>query len=118
MPLWRETTSPDDIHGMIAARAIITAQGGATSHAAVVSRALGRPCVVGCGAEVMALAGSVVTVDGAGRVYAGALPMEAPDAADHPWLSELLAWAAEAGDNRFIAAPAVSDLAILGTAHD
>ena len=110
--LVRETTSPDDIHGMIAA------QGGATSHAAVVSRALGRPCVVGCGAEVMALAGSVVTVDGAGRVYAGALPMEAPDAADHPWLSELLAWAAEAGDNRFIAAPAVSDLAILGTAHD
>ncbi|WP_225007034.1 pyruvate, phosphate dikinase [Novosphingobium percolationis] len=115
--LARETTSPDDIHGMIAAKAIITAQGGATSHAAVVSRALGRPCVVGCGGGVMALAGQVVTVDGGGRVYAGTLPMIAPEANDHPWLSKLLAWAEAAGDTRYIAVPEAQDLAVLGTNH-
>ena len=43
------STSPDDVHGMIAAVAVVTEQGGATSHAAVVSRALDTPCVVGCG---------------------------------------------------------------------
>lgn len=115
--LARETTSPDDIHGMIAAQAIITAQGGATSHAAVVSRALGRPCVVGCGQGILALAGSVVTVDGAGRVYAGALPMVAPEPGDHPHLAKLLAWADEAGDTRFAATPDELVLAELGTDH-
>ena len=54
----RATTSPDDVHGMIAARAIITEHGGSTSHAAVVGRALGKPCVVGCGAgTLLGLAG-------------------------------------------------------------
>ena len=47
--LARPTTSPDDLHGMIAARAVVTELGGSTSHAAVVGRALGLPCVVGCG---------------------------------------------------------------------
>ena len=47
--LVRPTTSPEDLHGMIAARAVVTEQGGSTSHAAVVGRALGLPCVVGCG---------------------------------------------------------------------
>ncbi|MCP2288527.1 pyruvate, phosphate dikinase [Nocardia amikacinitolerans] len=71
--LARPTTSPDDLHGMIAARAIVTELGGATSHAALVSRELGRPCVVGCGPGVVAtLAGRVVTVDGgAGAVWLG-----------------------------------------------
>ena len=46
--LLRETTSPFDLHGMIASTGIVTARGGATSHAAVVARALGRPAVVGC----------------------------------------------------------------------
>ncbi|HZZ25900.1 MAG TPA: pyruvate, phosphate dikinase, partial [Roseiarcus sp.] len=47
--LARPTTSPDDLHGMIASRAVVTELGGSTSHAAVVGRALGLPCVVGCG---------------------------------------------------------------------
>jgi pyruvate,orthophosphate dikinase len=93
--LVRETTSPDDIHGMIAARAVVTAQGGATSHAAVVSRALGRPCVVGGGADAMALAGRLVTVDGEGRVYADRLAVRLPDEQADPTLARLIAWAAE-----------------------
>ncbi len=93
--LARETTSPDDVHGMIVARAVITEQGGATSHAAVVSRALGVPCVVGCGQGALAaLAGRTVTVDGgAGRVYDGALAVIAPSEEDDPLLRELLTWA-------------------------
>ncbi len=93
--LVRETTSPDDIHGMIAARGVVTAQGGATSHAAVVSRALGRPCVVGGGADTMALAGRLVTVDGAGRVYADRLKVRLPEEQADPTLARLTGWAAE-----------------------
>lgn len=92
--LVRATTSPDDVHGMIAACAVVTEQGGSTSHAAVVSRALGRPCVVGVGAGAVALAGQQVTVDGAtGRVYAGALATEVPHEDQHPHLARLIAWA-------------------------
>jgi pyruvate,orthophosphate dikinase len=93
--LARDTTSPDDVHGMLLARAVITEQGGATSHAAVVSRALGVPCVVGCGSGTLAgLAGRIVTVDGgAGRIYTGALPVIAPDENNEPSLGELAAWA-------------------------
>lgn len=93
--LARDTTSPDDVHGMIVAKAVITEQGGSTSHAAVVSRALGVPCVVGCGTGMLdVLKGRTVTVDGAsGRVYAGALPVLAPLEADEPLLRELIAWA-------------------------
>jgi pyruvate,orthophosphate dikinase len=91
--LIRPTTSPDDIHGMIAARAIVTAQGGATSHAAVVSRALGRPCVVGAGEALMELAGRTITVQGAGVVYAGRLASEVPDERANPYLSRLIGWA-------------------------
>jgi pyruvate, orthophosphate dikinase len=92
--LVRETTSPDDIHGMIAARGVVTAQGGATSHAAVVSRALGRPCVVGGGVEAMALAGKLITVDGEGRVYADRLAVRLPDERADPVLARLIDWAA------------------------
>ncbi len=93
--LARPTTSPNDLHGMIAACAVITEQGGTTSHAAVVSRALGRPCIVGCGAgQLTALAGRVVTVDGhAGRVYADALEVAAPDEQANERLRALAAWA-------------------------
>jgi len=81
--LVRRTTSPDDLHGMIAARAVVTELGGATSHAALVSRELGRPCVVGCGTDVVsALAGRTVTVDGgAGVVWDGEVSGTAVDAA-------------------------------------
>lgn len=94
--LVRATTSPDDVHGMIAARAVVTEQGGSTSHAAVVSRALGRPCVVGVGAGAVALAGQLVTVDGAsGKVYAGALQTEVPREDQDARLSRLIGWARE-----------------------
>jgi len=96
--LARRTTSPDDLHGMIAARAVVTEHGGATSHAAVVSRALGVPCVVGCGAgQLLALAGREVTVDAnAGNLYAGVLEVVTPDERDDARLAELTAWARSA----------------------
>jgi len=92
--LVRATTSPDDVHGMISAKAVVTEQGGSTSHAAVVSRALGRPCVVGVGPGAVARAGQQVTVDGAGGlVYAGALATEVPHERDDPQLARLIDWA-------------------------
>ena len=95
--LARATTSPEDVHGMIAAVAVVTEQGGSTSHAAVVGRALGVPCLVGCGdASVTALAGQTVTVDAnEGVVYAASLPVETPNEADDPRLAQLTTWAAE-----------------------
>ena len=87
--LARATTSPEDLHGMIAARAVATEQGGSTSHAAVVGRALGLPCAVGCGVGALAgLTGRVVTVDGRlGKVFEGALPVEKPDENDNALLA-------------------------------
>ncbi|MEJ5978893.1 pyruvate, phosphate dikinase [Novosphingobium sp. PS1R-30] len=94
--LVRATTSPDDVHGMIAAKGVVTEQGGSTSHAAVVSRALGRPCVVGVGVGAVARAGQIVTIDGAaGKVYLGALPTERPREADDAQLARLIEWARE-----------------------
>ena len=94
--LARPTTSPEDVHGMIAAAAIATELGGTTSHAAVVGRSLGKPVVVGCGeGALQALAGRAVTADGdRGLLLAGLLPLVAP-AAD-PALQTLLAWRAAA----------------------
>jgi pyruvate, orthophosphate dikinase len=115
--LVRQTTSPDDVHGMIAARAIVTAQGGATSHAAVVSRALGRPCVVGCGDGVMQLAGRQVTVDGKGQVWAGVLPMVVPSPGDNAHLAQILAWAHEQGETKFMPKPDPAALATLEADH-
>ena len=73
--LVRSATSPADVSGMLVARGIVTEVGGATSHAAVVSRELGLPAVVGCGPGTIArLRGRVVTVDGsAGDVHDGIL---------------------------------------------
>lgn len=91
--LVRVETSPEDIHGMHAARAIVTARGGMTSHAAVVARGMGRPCVCGAGdlqidteAGVFRVGGrevkkgDVITVDGAeGEVLLGEVDMQQPD---------------------------------------
>lgn len=96
-----ETTTPDDVHGMVAARATITEIGGATSHAAVVSRELGRPCLVGCGSgSVTALEGRDVTVDStSGEVLDGILETQAPANSADPDLATFTRWARHhAGD--------------------
>lgn len=94
--LVRKTTSPDDVHGMIAARGVVTEQGGSTSHAAVVSRALGRPCVVGTGAGLVDRVGQQVTIDGGeGKIFAGILPTEIPTESADPYLGKLLQWLPE-----------------------
>src|SRR6185437_14240100 len=83
----------EDIHGMHAARGILTARGGMTSHAAVVARGMGRPCVSGAGMLKIDLAagtmtvgattlkrGDVITIDGAsGQVFQGSVPMRQPE---------------------------------------
>ena len=94
--LARPTTSPEDLQGVIAARAVMTEQGGSTSHAAVVSRELGRPCVVGCGSNtVVALAGENVTVDGdSGRVWRGDLTENCGDETASDDLRKLIEWGA------------------------
>ena len=122
--LARPTTSPEDVHGMIVARAVVTEQGGSTSHAAVVGRALGRPCVVGCGAGALAgLAGQMVTVDGqAGRIYAGRLAAEIPHEAEDADLRALADWCAAHATLRVLASPpdgaAVLDLDTIPHAAD
>jgi pyruvate,orthophosphate dikinase len=89
--LVRPDTSPDDVQGMLAARAIVTEVGGATSHAAIVSREIGRPAVVGCGTGVAAaLEGKLVTVDGTeGEVREGLLELRAWSMTDSPDLKHL-----------------------------
>lgn len=89
--LVRPTTSPDDMAGMVAARAVVTEVGGATSHAAIVARELGLPAVVGCGSGLgERLDGRTVTVDGdTGEVRDGALPLSAWSADDTPELHRL-----------------------------
>ena len=103
--LVREETSPEDIHGMHAAKGIVTARGGMTSHAAVVARGMGRPCV--CGASELQIdsaarelrargrtfkAGEIVTVDGAkGEVLAGATKMTEPELTGD--FATLMGWA-------------------------
>jgi pyruvate, orthophosphate dikinase len=84
--LVRPTTSPEDVAGLMSARAVVTEVGGASSHAAIVARELGIPAVVGCGAGLTTLlAGRTVTVDGsAGEVRAGA--PETPEVARTPLL--------------------------------
>ncbi|MCW2731935.1 MAG: pyruvate phosphate dikinase [Mycobacterium sp.] len=115
--LVRTSTSPDDVAGMLAARAIVTELGGATSHAAVVSRELALPAVVGCGAGVAArLAGRTITVDGgAGEVYDGVLKATAWSERDNPDLVALAAMAlrvSKQGD-----APLLATLTALHTAE-
>jgi pyruvate, orthophosphate dikinase len=103
--LTRPTTSPEDVSGMIAARAVVTERGGSTSHAAVVTRALGRPSVVGVGeGTTAALIGADLTVDGsAGVVYRGILETEEVDPASVPGLETLIEWAREASPVEVVA---------------
>ncbi len=119
--LTRPTTSPEDVSGMIAARAVVTERGGSTSHAAVVTRALGRPSVVGVGEGATAeLVGLELTVDGsAGVVYAGILPTEEVDPAAVPGLEELIGWARELSPVEVVdSADGVVDLDADGAALD
>ena len=92
MILVRWETTPDDIHGMIFAQGILTAHGGMTSHAAVVARGMGKPCVAGCEGLTLDVdartarlgdaelrEGDVITLDGGtGRVIVGAVPLVPP----------------------------------------
>ncbi len=98
--LVRHATSPEDVHGMIAARAVCTEVGGRTSHAAVVSRELGCPAVVGCGEGMLAaVEGRTVTVDGtAGEILDGIVPVRTPEPSEVPALARLVAWAKEHPD--------------------
>ncbi len=93
--LSRPTTSPEDVHGMFFAEAVITERGGSTSHAAVVSRQLGVPCVVGCGdGALKGLGGRAVTIDGTrGIVFAGHLAVDHPQEDADPLLRQLRDWA-------------------------
>ncbi len=106
--LVRMETSPEDIHGMHAAVGILTARGGMTSHAAVVARGMGRPCVSGAGSmrididagtitigRVVLKKGDVITIDGGtGHVMRGRAPMRQPKLSDA--FSRLMVWADEA----------------------
>jgi pyruvate,orthophosphate dikinase len=103
--LVRVETSPEDIHGMHAAEGILTTRGGMTSHAAVVARGMGKPCVSGAGsvridyaAKTMSVgpvtlkAGDVITIDGAkGQVLQGRVPMIEPELTGE--FATLMEWA-------------------------
>jgi pyruvate,orthophosphate dikinase len=103
--LVRIETSPEDIHGMHAARGILTTRGGMTSHAAVVARGMGRPCVSGAGGVAvdygsqtlsaggkMVRAGEVITIDGAtGEIFLGYVAMIEPKVSGH--FGTMMAWA-------------------------
>ncbi|HUR16473.1 MAG TPA: pyruvate, phosphate dikinase [Candidatus Limnocylindrales bacterium] len=105
--LVRIETSPDDFHGMAAAQGVLTARGGATSHAAVVARQIGKPCVAGCAsliidygtksARVNGLGfseGEWISLDGTtGEVFVGALPTTAARFEDQAELQKVLEWA-------------------------
>ncbi len=93
--LARPTTDPDDVSGMVVAQAIITEIGGSTSHAAVVSRELGTPCVVGCGKGTLAtLVGRTVTVDGTnGEILEGVLPLADTHGPEYEAATLLREWA-------------------------
>ena len=105
--LVRWETTPDDIHGLIQAQGVLTAHGGMTSHAAVVARGMGKPCVAGCEAleidaatgvvrigEVELRVGDVITIDGGtGRVIVGPVPL-VPPAIDENF-ETVLGWADE-----------------------
>ena len=105
--LVRKETSPEDIHGMHAAQGILTSTGGMTSHAAVVARGMGKPCIAGCKEahvddKIKTLEihgqvfgeGDVITLDGAtGEVMRGAMPTVEPELTGE--FDELMSWADE-----------------------
>jgi pyruvate,orthophosphate dikinase len=105
--LVRNETSPEDVHGMHAAEAILTARGGMTSHAALVARGWGKCCIVGCSDLVINLKaktvhvndrvirqGDWITLNGSkGRVYEGSLKLLPADPEHNKWYKELMTWA-------------------------
>ncbi len=113
--LVREETRPEDIHGFFAAQGILTSRGGKTSHAAVVARGMGKPCVAGAEGIVVDVSarlayvgehilheGDVITLDGGtGEVYLGAIPTIPAHFSDY--LVELLTWADEVADLKVMA---------------
>jgi pyruvate,orthophosphate dikinase len=105
--LVREETSPDDIHGMYAAAGVLTAKGGATSHAAVVARGMGKPCITGCdslhidqqnkkceiGNKAFNLY-DMISIDGStGEIFIGVMKTITPSPNDTKELSTILKWA-------------------------
>ncbi|MEW8461037.1 MAG: putative PEP-binding protein, partial [Candidatus Thiodiazotropha endolucinida] len=113
--LLREETKPEDIHGFFASEGILTSRGGKTSHAAVVARGMGKPCVAGAEGisvdvqrrEAVAKGtvireGDMITIDGSsGNVFLGQIPMVEPDFTEE--LNRLLRWADEAAYLRVMA---------------
>ncbi len=107
--LVRVETSPDDVHGMLAAKGVLTARGGATSHAAVVARSMGLPCVAGAesvkvdyakremrAGSVTVREGELISIDGTtGEIFAGELPTIEARFEDEHDLATLLGWADE-----------------------
>lgn len=105
--LVRTETSPEDVHGMHAAEAILTAKGGMTSHAALVARGWGKCCIVGCSALDINVSkkeiqvnghvlkeGDWITLNGTkGRVYEGQLDLLPADPENNPWYKQLMKWA-------------------------
>ncbi len=112
--LVRPETSPDDVHGMLQAKGILTARGGATSHAAVVARGLGLPCVAGCedirvdeeGKQLTVIKtgqvlreGEDISIDGStGEVFAGIIAVVEPNYDEEVDLRTVLGWADEIRD--------------------
>ncbi len=107
--LIREETSPEDVHGMHAAEAILTAKGGMTSHAALVARGWGKCCIVGCsdlhinvqtkevqiGGQLLK-EGDWITMNGTlGKIYNGPVNLIPADPDTHPEYKELMTWADE-----------------------
>ncbi len=102
----RPETKPDDVHGMLAAKGILTSRGGRTSHAALVARQFGKPAVVGVSKlnidltkrrmsvdETIVHEGDWISIDGSsGEVFLGKIATSVPDIKD-PWLLKLLTWA-------------------------
>ncbi|MEJ1296145.1 MAG: pyruvate, phosphate dikinase [Candidatus Sedimenticola sp. (ex Thyasira tokunagai)] len=113
--LLREETKPEDIHGFFASEGILTSRGGKTSHAAVVARGMGKPCVAGAEGiqvdvgrreayvgEAVIKEGDLITIDGtSGNVYLGEIAMVEPDFTDE--LNTLLGWADEVAYLRVMA---------------
>lgn len=105
--LVRTETTPDDIHGIVLAQGVLTSRGGMTSHAAVVARGMGKPCVSGCEAvridyekeefqvgDTVVKKGDIITIDGStGEVIVGEVPLIEPELSDE--FNEILSWADE-----------------------
>ena len=119
----RPFTKPDDVHGMIAAKGILTSEGGATSHAAVVARQFGKPCVVGAASIKIDMAARTMTADGVtvkegdwisvdggtGEAFLGQMPTVAPKFEEQTDMITLLGWADEVSAELGSRAPGASN---------